>query len=48
MPQFHIGDFSWLPRAWEAALILIGGFIVSRGLTALMVRGLRFWIPKPI
>lgn len=46
MPQFHIGDFSWLPRAWEAALILIGGFIVSRGLTALMVRGLRFLDPQ--
>lgn len=46
MFPLHIKELSWLPRAWEAAVILIVGFIVSRAITALIVRGLRFLDPQ--
>ncbi len=46
MPDLHLSSFSWLPRAWEALLILGGGFVFSRAVTALIVRSLRFLDPQ--
>ncbi|MCB0384698.1 MAG: mechanosensitive ion channel, partial [Bdellovibrionales bacterium] len=46
MPVYDFEMIKWIPKATEAGIILIVGFTLSRGLTALVVRSLKFLDPQ--